>query len=682
LFDREAVEQLARHYRVILEAVAAEPQRRIGDLPLMGGAEQRAVLMDWNDTHIEWPAPAPTLAEAFEAQVRLTPDAIAVSFDREPNHEPLTYGALNARANRLAHHLREHGVGPDRLVAVCMERSVDMIVALLGVLKAGGAYVPLDPAYPAERLAYLLGDTAAAVLITQSHLPCAPHLQHAQTVYLDGYETAFAYAPDHNPAGVCTSSHLAYCIYTSGSTGNPKGALNTHGAIVNRLLWMQHEYGLGPNDTVLQKTPFTFDVSVWEFFWPLLNGARLVIAKPEGHKDPAYLADAIQRHRVTTLHFVPSMLQAFLNAGMHLTQHALRQVFCSGEALPCALQQQFHRHFNPVKLHNLYGPTEAAVDVTFWHCEPGGDPTAASVPIGRPVANTRMYVLDGELRPVPPGVEGDLFIGGVQLARGYLKRPGLTAEKFIPNPYGVVGSRLYRTGDRARYRRDGVLEFLGRSDDQVKLRGLRIEPGEIENALQAHPDVLAAAVAVKGGTQGELYEAQLVGYVVMRAGRSLDNAALRAHLLQCLPDYMVPGIWMCLDALPLNANGKLERKRLPEPDGASREASVNGTPYVAPRTPTETMLATLWAELLGVERVGIDDNFFELGGHSLLATQVIARLTDCFPRALTMRTLFDSPTIAAIARVLDAEPSTEGNRIRRMPAIQRQKRIGETQSIQ
>ena len=650
LFDRETIEALAQHYGAVLEAVAANPDSAVGDLALLSEAQRRALLVRSSGTQTSWDG-ADTLWAAFEAQAERSPDAVAVGFEQEQ----LSYRELNARANRLAHALRQKGVGADSLVAVCLERSIDMVVSLLAVLKAGGGYVPLDPSYPAERLAYLLEDTSAAALITHAPLAAALGLKHRHMMCVDEERMALAGHPDHNPEPASGAAHLAYCIYTSGSTGQPKGVLNTHGAIMNRLRWMQGEYGLSQKDTVLQKTPFAFDVSVWEFFWPLLNGARLVVAKPDGHKDPAYLAETLRRHRVTIVHFVPSMLQAFLAARPDMTDHALRHVFCSGEALPHPLQEQFHSALASVPLHNLYGPTEAAVDVTYWRCEQEQERGVAAaspvVPIGRPVANTQMYVLDEALDPVPFGVAGDLYIGGVQLARGYLGRPDLTAQKFVPDPFGSAGSRLYMTGDRALCRRDGVIEYLGRSDDQVKLRGLRIELGEIECVLREHEHVQAAAVVACTDGQGEM---RLVGYVVAHAGMKPEAAQLRAHLQRRLPEYMVPGTWVWLDALPLSANGKLERKRLPAPDFASRTASA---PYVAPRTATEALLASIWAEVLGLERVSIDDDFFELGGHSLLATQVVARVREALNTEVPLKLIFEAPSLRAFAVRLDQSPA-------------------------
>ncbi|HEX8212536.1 MAG TPA: amino acid adenylation domain-containing protein [Longimicrobium sp.] len=517
----EGVDRLLGHYRAILVGMAAAPERALGGLQLLQPHELRTVVEEWNDTAAEYPAAS--LHGLVEAQVERTPNAAAVVFEGER----LGYAELNARANRLAHHLRSLGVGPETRVAVCAERSVELVVALLAVLKAGGAYVPLDPDYPAERLAFMAADSAAPLLLAQRRLEGRLAGTGAPVVWLEDALAAAAGLSDANPGLPVMPDQLAYVIYTSGSTGRPKGAMNTHRGIANRLHWMQGAYGLDESDAVLQKTPFGFDVSVWEFFWPLMTGARLVLARPAGHQDPAYLARLVEAERVTTLHFVPSMLQIFLEEpGLEGRCASLRRVISSGEALPGAVQERFFARLG-AELHNLYGPTEAAVDVTAWACAPGG---GASVPIGRPIANTRVLVLDGALRPVPVGVAGELYLGGVQLARGYLGRPGLTADRFVPDPVaGEPGARLYRTGDRVRWREDGALEYLGRLDDQVKLRGFRIEPGEVETVLGAHPAVQAAAVVVREDTPGDR---RLVAYVVPGE----DEAPVLARLARAQRD--------------------------------------------------------------------------------------------------------------------------------------------------
>jgi amino acid adenylation domain-containing protein len=440
------------------------------------------------------------------------------------------------------------------------------------------------------------------------------------------------------PANATHPDNLAYVIYTSGSTGRPKGVMNAHRGIVNRVLWMQDAYRLSGSDRVLQKTPFSFDVSVWELFWPLLFGARLVLARPGGHQDPDYLSALIAREGVTIMHFVPSMLQAFLEVADLARCGSLREVMCSGEALAVETQNRFLARVPGSRLHNLYGPTEAAVDVSAWPCVP--TPGATQVPIGRPISNIRLYVLDRQFAPVPIGVAGELYIGGIGVARGYVGRPELTAERFVPNPF-AAGERLYRTGDLARWRADGTLEFLGRLDHQVKLRGFRIELGEIEAALLSHPDIAQAAVLARD--DAATGAKQLVGYVVGAPGAAPEASELRRHLQRSLPDHMVPSAFMMLDALPLTPNGKLDRKALPAPE---RPESAT---YAAPRNATEAALAEIFAEVLKLDRVGIDDNFFELGGDSLLATRAVDRMQQQFRIGLPLRALFETRSVSELA---------------------------------
>jgi amino acid adenylation domain-containing protein len=643
LFSDETVARMASHFVMLLEAIVADEGARVADLPLMREEEVRQIVEGWNDTAADLPADL-RLHEMFEQRARATPEAVAVVFEGRT----LSYSQLDERANRLARRLRRLGVGPDVLVGVCAERSLEMVVALLGVLKAGGAYVPLDPAYPRERLAFMLEDARAPVLLTQSHLVEGLPGHGAVSLCLDAEWEEAEQGADFD-FGMC-ETNLAYVIYTSGSTGRPKGAMNTHRGICNRLLWMQSAYGLGPSDCVLQKTSFSFDVSVWEFFWPLLAGARLVLAKPEGHKDPDYLARLINEQGVTTLHFVPSMLKTFVESGALAKCAGLRRVICSGEALPSELRRRFFE-VSRAELHNLYGPTEASIDVTSWACAPG-DADAVTVPIGRPIMNTQIYLLDERMRPVPVGVVGELFIGGDGLARGYLNRPALTAERFVPDPFsGEPGARLYRTGDLTRYLPGGAVEFLGRVDHQVKVRGFRIELGEIEAALTQHPHVAEAVAVVRDDTRGDLC---IVAYYVARD--SADAADLRAHLRGRLPEYMIPARFVRLDAMPLTPNGKLDRSALPMPDEV-RAAAAQSAPLTPPRTKAESAIAAIWKELLGLDSVGIADNFFDLGGHSLLLVQIHARLREIFPREFSVIDLFKYPTVGSLADFLsDAAP--------------------------
>ncbi|MEL5394668.1 amino acid adenylation domain-containing protein [Serratia nevei] len=638
LFDRATAERYGVYLVQALRAMTLNSPRSVSHIDLLPPAEREHLLHGWNRTERDYPLDQ-TLAALFEQQVRRTPHATALV----SGTESLSYAQLNARANRLAHALIARGVGPDSRVAVCAERGLNMVTALFGILKAGGAYVPLDPAYPGERLQYILQDADPVLLLADAAgraalgEPATPQLALEAALP----ETLSA----ENPAPRAQASHLAYVIYTSGSTGKPKGAMNEHRGVVNRLVWMQEAYGLTAADTVLQKTPFGFDVSVWEFFWPLMVGARLVMAKPEGHKDPDYLSRAIEQYGVTTLHFVPSMLQSFLADGQAATRCGqVVRVMCSGEALSATLVAEFYRRLPQAELHNLYGPTEAAVDVTAWHCSREAE--RVSVPIGRPIANTRIYLLDERGQPVPLGAVGELYIGGVQVARGYLNRPELTAERFLADPF-APGGRMYRTGDVARYLANGDIEYLGRNDQQVKIRGFRIECGEIEAALATHPAVREAVVDARAVGDDK----RLVAWVVPAADVAEETlaGALRQHVSAALPDYMVPSAWVVVAALPLSPNGKLDRRALPEPQGAQSQAA-----YEAPQGEHETLLAGIWRELLNVEQVGRHDNFFELGGHSLLAVKLMAQLRRAGWGA-NVQTLFSTPTLSALAQAMSAQ---------------------------
>jgi amino acid adenylation domain-containing protein len=524
-----------------------------------------------------------------------------------------------------------------------MERSLEMVIALYGILKAGGAYVPLDPEYPPDRVAFMLGDTQVPVLLTQERLVSRLSEHKAQTVCLDSHWETISQERIENPINETKPENLAYVIYTSGSTGKPKGVMNTHRGICNRLLWMQDTYKLTQADHVLQKTPFSFDVSVWEFFWPLLFGARLVVARPGGHKDSAYLVNVIVEQDITTIHFVPSMLQLFLEDKDVMKCHCLKRVICSGEALPYELQNRFFARLN-AELHNLYGPTEAAVDVSYWECRPESD--LKIVPIGRPVANTQLYILDQYMQPVPIGVPGELHIGGIQVARGYLNRPELTAEKFIPDPFSNnPEARLYKTGDSVRYIPNGSIEFLGRLDFQVKVRGFRIELGEIETVLSQHPVVREVVVLAREDVPGDK---RLAAYVVSKRQSPLPISELREFLKDRLPDYMVPAAIVQLESLPLTPNGKIDRRSLPAPEAERQSDKV----YVAPQNELERVIAGIWQEVLQVEKLGVDDNFFDLGGHSLLIMQVQRQLCDMTNQDIRITDMFRFPTIRKLSQYL------------------------------
>jgi amino acid adenylation domain-containing protein len=654
LFERERVAGWASRYDRLLRIVVDHPEislraldERLRDVA-MKDARERELLLGLNPAPIAYPDAGLCLHELIEEQVRRTPDAPAVRY----KGATLTYAELSARAARLASRLTRLGAGPEALVGVCLERSFELIVALLGILKAGAAYVPLDPSYPRERLDAILedlagnGDPRPLVVTREEHRAALPERVTAgagRIVLLAGGEPDTAPTRGSSPQGEL--DQLAYTIFTSGSTGRPKGAMNAHRGVVNRLLWMQQTYGLTAEDRVLQKTPFSFDVAVWELFWPLLSGATLVMAEPGMHRDSAYLADILREERITTVHFVPSLLRVFLEEPEAAACRSLRRVICSGEALPPDLVDRFFALFpleaGPV-LHNLYGPTEAAVDVTWWECAPGQERT----PIGRPVANTRIHLLEslaGGLQAAPFGSQGELYIGGVQVGRGYLGRPDLTAERFLPDPFAVeLGGRLYRTGDAARYSAEGVLEYLGRLDHQVKIRGFRIELEEIETVLRQHPGLRDAVVVAWEAGPGDR---RLIAYLVVRQEMATADGELRRFLEQRLPDYMIPSRMIRLQALPLTSSGKVDRRSLPVPDAQRGEVE---TSFVSPRTGTERLLAAIWEDLLQVGGIGVHDDFFQLGGDSILAVQVTARANRAGLHLLPIQ-IFRHPTIAWIA---------------------------------
>ena len=641
LFDAATVQRWMGHYLGILEALANQPQQSVRDLPLLG-ADELAQLQRWSVNSARYDAVVP-VHQLFERQAVLQPDVAALV----SGSVRLSYAELNARANQLAHRLMALGVKAESRVGIAVERSVEMVVGLLAILKAGGAYVPLDPDYPAERLSYMLADSGISLLLTQSGLDLPQSA--VPVLLLDTLDVSGELAS--NPDVVLSNENLAYVIYTSGSTGKPKGAANRHSALFNRLAWMQDAYQLTSEDTVLQKTPFSFDVSVWEFFWPLMTGAKLAIANPGDHRDPARLVELIQQHEVTTLHFVPSMLQAFLaHDGIEVCA-GLKRIVCSGEALPAEAQYEVFKRLPNAALYNLYGPTEAAIDVTHWTCVDNGQ---NQVPIGAPIADTQTYVLDEALNLAPQGVAGELYLGGAGLARGYLDRPSLTAERFIADPFGT-GGRLYRTGDLVRWNKEGQLDYLGRIDHQVKIRGFRIELGEIEAQLLAQAHVREAVVVAQQGPGG----ARLLAYISAQSQQPIDTAHLREQISQHLPDYMVPSTLIVLPTLPLNANGKVDRKALPEPDFS---ASV----FEAPQGKTETTLAAIWADLLGVPQISRQHNFFALGGDSILSLKLVARARQ-HNLAITPRLVFEQQALASLAAALDHASATPG--IEPIPAL-------------
>ncbi|MFE1251023.1 amino acid adenylation domain-containing protein [Streptomyces sp. NPDC058766] len=628
LFTAERAAELADRLVLLLEQVAENPDRPLGALTMLSPEQRDRVVRTWNDTAVE--LPETTLAELWAEQVRRTPEATALV----ASDERLSYAELDRRVELLAAQLAHRGAGPDRVVAVALPRSVELVVAILAVVRAGAAYLPVDLDHPAGRIAAMVEDAGPILVLTDSENAGA--LPGPTPKLLLDEPVAPVSARPEQPL----PAHSAYVIFTSGSTGRPKGVVVPHAAVVNRLLWMQSEYRLTAADRVLQKTPAGFDVSVWEFFWPLISGAALVLAKPGGHRDAAYLAELIQRESVTVTHFVPSMLQAFLREPAAARCTGLRRIISSGEALTAETRRELFDTLGSCELHNLYGPTEAAVDVTFRQCRRSDE--ESTVPIGRPLANVAAYVLDAGLRPVPPGVVGELYLGGVQLARGYTGRPALTAERFVACPFSA-GERMYRTGDLARWTADGELEYVGRADAQVKIRGFRVEPGEIEAVLAGHPAVAQAAVVLREDRPGDQ---RLVAYAVPREP-GLTDRELRRFASRSLPDYMVPAAVVLVEAMPTTMNGKLDRAALPEPDRAPHAVRE-------PRSPREEILCELFAEVLGLPRVGIDDHFFDLGGHSLLALRLLSRIRSVLGEGFEIRDLFAEPTVAGLARLTGA----------------------------
>ncbi|MNM18766.1 Linear gramicidin synthase subunit B [compost metagenome] len=627
LFDASSVQRLAAQLLSVLEQACATPSLTIGDLQLLD-AQGREQLLHWGQAAA--PQAQQWIVEQLNEQARLTPQRTALVWEGGS----LDYASLHQQANRLAHYLRDKGVGPDVCVAIAAERSPQLLIGVLAILKAGGAYVPLDVDYPAERLAYMLGDCGASLLLSHSDvLQRLPQVPGVSAIAMD--QLKLDSWPSQPPGLHLHGDNLAYVIYTSGSTGQPKGVGNTHAALAERLQWMQEHYALDEQDVLMQKAPISFDVSVWECFWPLITGCRLVLAGAGEHRDPQRIAALVREHGVTTLHFVPALLQVFIQEPQAASCNSLRRVFSGGEALSAALRDRVLHVLPQVALHNRYGPTEAAINVTHWHCS---EADGARSPIGRPLANVVCRVLDEELQLSAAGVPGELYLGGAGLARGYLGRPGLTAERFVPQPDGD-GQRLYRSGDRARWQACvQALEYLGRLDQQVKLRGFRVEPEEVEACLLHQPGVAQALVLIRQTVAG----AQLVGYY-----SGVENtAALMQALAEQLPAYMVPALLMHVVQMPLGPSGKVERKALPEPVWASRE-------HIEPSTTLQQQIAAIWREVLGLQQVGLQDDFFALGGHSLLATQIISRTRQACNVELPLRVLFDASELGAFASAVE-----------------------------
>jgi surfactin family lipopeptide synthetase C len=651
-FEESAIALMLGHLQTLLEGITANPHQKLSNLSLLSGAEQQQLLVQWNDTQADYPKNS-SIHELFAAQTERTPDAVAAICE----NEQLTYRELNAQANQMAHYLQSLGVKPEVLVGICLERSLSMLVAILGILKVGAAYVPLDPAYPQERRSFMMADAKVPVLLTQKNLLETLPEHSAKVVCIDAEWQEIARQSDRNPAVKVEADRLAYVLYTSGSTGTPKGVLGTHRGTVNRCFW--NPYPFIEEDICCQKTSLNFVDSVWEIFAPLLHGLPTVIIPDRAVKDINQFLQTLSKQNVTRLVLVPSLLRAILDSFPDLDRRLpqLKYWICSGETLPLELCQQFRDQMPQRVLINLYGSSEVAADVTWYdatHC-------VEKVPIGRPIANTQIYLLDRNLQPVPIGIPGEIYVGGDGLAQGYLNRPNLTSEKFISNPFGeekldFLGNShqkvLFKTGDIGCYLPDGNIEFLGRGDCQVKIRGFRIELGEIEAALSQHSSVSTAAVLLQENEPGSQ---RLVAYLVANSGFTNQHPELipelRSFLKHKLPDYMVPSAFVLLDALPLTPNGKIDRLALSQRcDYVSDE-----TAFTEPQTPTEEAIAEIWSALLGLEKVGTNQNFFDLGGHSLMATQLISRVRSCFGVELALCDFFADPTIQNLAELIEQE---------------------------
>jgi aspartate racemase len=642
LFDAATIERMAGHYQRMLEGIAANPDQRLSELPLLTEAEQHKLLREWNDTSTEYPKDL-CIHELFEKQAERTPDAIAVIFgDRQ-----LTYRELNSRANQLGNYLRKQGVGAEVLVGICVERSMEMVIGILGILKAGGAYVPLDPAYPEERLNFMIEDTRTPVILTQRELLEVLPGHAAKTICLDSDWKMIARESKGKPASGTTAGSLAYVMYTSGSTGRPKGVCVLHRAVI-RLVLNTNYMKLEPSDIVAQASSFSFDASVLEIWGALLTGARLVGIDKEIVLSPRDLASQILKQRVSVL-FLTTALFNHVAREAPASFRSVKNLLFGGEAADPRCAEMVMKAGPPGRLLNLYGPTESTVVTTWYRVEyiPGD---ATTIPIGKPVSNTTVYVLDNNLHPVPTGVPGELYVGGDALARGYLNRPEMTAEKFIPDPFSEEpGARLYKTGDMVRYLPDGNIEFLGRTDHQVKLRGFRIELEEIKAVLGQHPDVRETVVITRGDQPGEK---RLVAYVVMNRTSNTTTDQLREFLREKLPDYMVPSSFVVLDSLPLTPNGKIDWTALP---AANRFIPGPGKNFLAPRNALELQLAGIWEKILGVKPVGVRDNFFELGGHSLLAGRLVAEINRMTGQNLPLIAIFQSPTVEQLCEMFAGE---------------------------
>jgi len=647
-FDAYEIERIKARFEFLLGEILRQPSVPVWELQIMPDAELNKILVEWNNTATDYPRDK-TIVDLFEEQVAKTPNAIAVVFE----NQQLTYLQLNTKANQLAHYLQTLGVKPEVLVGICVERSIEMVIGLLGILKAGGAYLPLDPAYPAARLAFMLEDAQVSVLLTQSSLKEGLPTTQAQKVCLDVEAEALSQSRSENPVSDVKPDNLAYVIYTSGSTGKPKGVGVYHRGLTNLVNWFVRDFNLTATDSVLVISPFGFDLTQKNFLAPLIKGGQLHLLPASIHYDPNQITQIITEQQITWLNCTPSAFYPvceFRENNLFQKLVSLRYLFLGGEPIALTrLLPWLQSRACQAKVVNTYGPTECTDVCAAYLLEQPESFLTQPIPIGKPIFNAKLFILGKHLEVLPIGVAGELYIGGVGLARGYLNRPDLTGEKFINNPFDDdLNSRLYKTGDLARYLPDGNIEYLGRIDHQVKVRGFRIELGEIEAALAQHPDVLDNAVIVHEASKTDK---RLVAYFVPHQGQVIENTTLRNFLTERLPDYMIPSAFVTLENLPLTPNGKIDRRALSQLSVKSLKLSKEA--FVAPRTPDEKLLAEIWAEVLGIERVGIHDNFFELGGHSLLAVNLMARIGQQFGKKLPLSTLFQGATIEQLATVLN-----------------------------
>jgi amino acid adenylation domain-containing protein len=664
-FEEQSIVHITNSYLSLLQSSLSDPEKNVAALPLLSKNDLDLLLLSWNATDVTYPEDI-CLHQLIEKQVEISPENTAIRFKKRE----LSYKDFNNKANILAHTLISRGAGPETIIGVYMERSLEMVIALVAILKSGGAYLPLDPSLPEKRIEFTIEDSKITLILTQEHLkeniPEIDRSESIESLIVNSDELADS-DNSENPECKSTQDNLAYVIYTSGSTGQPKGAEITHSGICNRLLWMKDEYGLSHKDRILQKTPFGFDVSVWEFFLPLMSGSCLVVAEPEAHRDNSYLIKTIKDENITIIHFVPSMLNEFLEEPGAGECTTLRDIICSGEELPVSVQNKFFNLFSS-NLHNLYGPTEASIDVTAYKCKKNS--RTISVPIGKPVANTYMYILDPFMNLLPPGIYGELYISGRQLARGYLNREELTCERFLPNPYkrGNKDTYLYKTGDLARWLNDGNIEFAGRTDRQIQLMGHRVELGEIESHCDDFPGINKSAVIAKEYSPGDT---RLMAYLIADAKSSIDQNKLRQFLGERVPAYMVPSFFLFLDAFPLSHNGKLDISKLPDPDWNSTAHDIE---IVAPRNDIQRTIASVWKELLTLNAVSINDNFFDLGGTSLLMIQSRRMLSALLREEVDITHLFRYPTIHSLSEYLLKKNDTSPIDNKTIERIDRQKK--------